>query len=129
MNYNPYQRPMLNNYMGIQGKIVNDFGEITVNDVPMNGQCAFFPKSDMSEIQIRRWNANGLIENAIYRPYEPNLGQINDIPMNDSPKDINSLYESINERLERIEKALNPTKKRGAKNEPVADDAESDSKQ
>ena len=34
---------------GIVGKIVNDFSELTANDVPMNGSAAFFPKADQNQ--------------------------------------------------------------------------------
>lgn len=53
---------------GIIGRVVNDFGEITANDVPMDGRSAVFPKSDMSEIQVRAWSADGKIVPVTYIP-------------------------------------------------------------
>ena len=55
-------------YQGIFGRIVDDFGAITANDVPMNGIGAVFIKKDGSEIQIRNWNANGTIATTSYIP-------------------------------------------------------------
>ena len=55
-------------YQGIFGRIVDDFGAITANDVPMNGGGAVFIKKDGSEIQIRSWTANGTIATTSYSP-------------------------------------------------------------
>lgn len=62
--YNPYQmyqQPYAQfiGHNGMSGRYVNDFSEITANDVPMNGQGEVFVKNDLSEVQIRAWNANG----------------------------------------------------------------------
>lgn len=79
-NINPFQNQMFQNYMqgpqmayqpaGISGKYVNDFNEITANDVPMNGSPSIFLKSDRSEIQIREWSPNGQIVPRLYRAVE-----------------------------------------------------------
>lgn len=58
----PQQFAMLN------GKIVDDFGMITANDVPMDGNGAIFIKKDGSEIQLRNWSANGTIQTTSYKP-------------------------------------------------------------
>lgn len=50
------------------GRPVNDFGEITANDVPMDGRSAIFPKADMSEIQVRAWSSDGKIVPVTYIP-------------------------------------------------------------
>lgn len=80
---NPYYQPMRNNYYvpmyqpqpqmptvqnGIAGRIVNDFAEITANDVPMDGRSAFFPKGDMSEILVKNWGADGSIRTMTFKP-------------------------------------------------------------
>lgn len=41
------------------GRPVNQVEEITANDVPMNAPYALFPKSDLSEIYLKSWTANG----------------------------------------------------------------------
>lgn len=64
-SFSSYQAQQL----GIAGKYVNDFSEITANDVPMNGMPAVFAKNDRSEIQLREWNPNGQIVTTLYKPY------------------------------------------------------------
>lgn len=55
-------------FAGLNGKIVDDFGMITANDVPMDGNGAIFIKKDGSEIQMRNWTANGTIQTTSYKP-------------------------------------------------------------
>lgn len=50
------------------GKIVDSFENVTVNDVPMDGTPATFVKRDLTEIQVRMWNANGQIVTTSYKP-------------------------------------------------------------
>lgn len=65
--YQMQQQPIQTSQMGINGKYVNDFSEVTANDVPMNGLPAVFVKNDRSEIQLREWNPNGQIVPTSYR--------------------------------------------------------------
>lgn len=102
------------------GKIVNDFNEITANDVPMNGNAAFFPKADGSELQVRSWSANGTIQTVVYRPIAPdNTEQDTNIPQNDFTAlndGINAFREEILARLDSIEKSVaKPTTSRTKK--------------
>lgn len=60
----PIQQPM--QQIGISGRYVNDFGEISASDIPMNGP-AIFAKNDRSEIQLREWNPNGQIVTTSYK--------------------------------------------------------------
>ena len=53
---------------GINGKIVPAVENITANDVPMDGNVAFFPKQDMSEIYAKSWNADGTIRTIVFKP-------------------------------------------------------------
>lgn len=55
-------------FQGLMGRIVDDFGVITANDVPMDGNGAVFIKRDGSEIQIRNWTANGTISSTSFIP-------------------------------------------------------------
>lgn len=65
-------------YQGLFGRVVDDFGAITANDVPMNGLGAVFIKKDGSEVQIRSWTANGTIATTSYMPVlEPNNAEAN----------------------------------------------------
>lgn len=96
---------------GIVGKIVNDFSELTANDVPMNGSAAFFPKADGSELQVRSWTANGTIQTVVYRPVQPeNATECANIPQvdfNALNEDVRALREDIKGVREMIEKSMN----------------------
>lgn len=101
---------------GIVGKIVNDFSELTANDVPMNGSAAFFPKSDGSEIQARAWTANGTIQTVVYKPVldqnQPEGTNIPQMDFNALNEDVRALREDIKGVREMIEKSMNaPTPK------------------
>lgn len=109
---------------GIVGKIVNDFSELTANDVPMNGSAAFFPKADGSELQVRSWTANGTIQTTVYKPVQQeNSVEATNIPQNDFNalnEDVRALREDIKGVREMIEKSMevsSPKTARGKKAE------------
>lgn len=108
----------------IIGKVVNDFSEITANDVPMNGNAAFFPKADGSELQVRSWASNGTIQTVVYKPVlEQNQAEATNTPQMDFNalnEDVRALREDIIARLDRLEQSMAvPTAKaaRGKKGE------------
>lgn len=106
------QQPQIpqNQTQGLIGKVVNDFTEITANDVPMNGVSAVFPKADLSEVQLRTWTANGTIQTITYKPIlEQNQSEGTNIPQNDFTtlnEGINAFREEILARLDNIEKSM-----------------------
>lgn len=124
------QQPVQQQPQGIVGKIVNDFSELTANDVPMNGSAAFFPKADGSELQVRSWTANGTIQTVVYRPVQAeNTAEGTNIPQMDFNalnEDVRALREDIKGVREMIEKsiAVPPAKTtaRGKKTEVNADE-------
>lgn len=110
------QQPVQNQPQGIVGKIVNDFSELTANDVPMNGSAAFFPKADGSELQVRSWTPNGTIQTIVYKPVQPeNQSEATNIPQMDFNalnEDVRALRKDIKGVREMIEKSMNiPTTK------------------
>lgn len=112
---------------GIIGKIVNDFSEITANDVPMNGSAAFFPKADGTELQVRSWSSNGTIQTVVYRPiFDQNGAEGTNIPQMDFNalnEDVRALREEISARFDRLEQSMvKPTGNRGKKPEVSADE-------
>lgn len=116
-----------NQPQGIVGKIVNDFSELTANDVPMNGSAAFFPKADGSEIQARAWTANGTIQTIVYKPVQTeNQSEATNIPQMDFNalnEDVRALREDIKGVREMIEKSINvPTPKATTRNKKEADE-------
>lgn len=145
MNYNPYLYNQnnyqtqnqfqpnfgLNSLSGINpqstilGRTVNAFNEITANDVPMNGMCAYFPKADMSEISVRKWNNNGTISQTVYKPVlEPTGDKTDNLPS----MELESQYKAISERLDRIERMLVPWR-RGEDYDAARIDTENSHKQ
>lgn len=124
--YQPTYYPMFNqptnqpafNPSGLSGRIVDDFGMITVNDVPMDGSPSVFVKRDNSEIQIRRWGNDGRIYNVSYLPQIEAKAEETTIST-DSVKQ--SEFDALAQRLEGIEskldKLLRPVKGKEVKDE------------
>lgn len=98
----------------IAGKVVNDFNQIMPNEVPMDGSNATFVKSDLSEIQLRAWNGNGQIQTISYKPVfsqEPQQANISTVAQAQAQNDaINDVVALFNERMDRLEKLLKPTR-------------------
>lgn len=108
-SYQPqYQQPQFGNYpqyqqqntqpvmpMGISGKIVNDFNEITIKDIPTDCSPAFFIKSDYSEIQSRRWSDTGNVIPVTYKA----------VDMSENVQ--NGPFDQLNERLDEIVALIN----------------------
>ena len=106
----PYGQVQQNYGNNIAGKIVNDFSEITCNDIPMNGQGAIFVKGDLSEIVLKKWESNGTISTMPFKPFvEQNPNNV----ANDSLKGENDPFKSflstfedqmrvLNEKIDRI---------------------------
>nr|DAH78409.1 MAG TPA: hypothetical protein [Caudoviricetes sp.] len=63
------QQPIPQRIAGISGRMVQSAENINANEVPMDGNVAFFPKQDLSEIYVKGWNANGAIDTIVYKPY------------------------------------------------------------
>lgn len=98
---------------GLNCRIVDDFNSIVANDVPMDGNGAFFVKRDGSEVQHRNWAANGTIVTTPYKPVQPenqsegtNMPQIDFNTLNE---DVRALREDIMARLDSIEKYMGGT--------------------
>ena len=94
----------------IIGRAVNDFSEITANDVPMDGRSAIFPKNDMSEIQVRTWGNDGKIITTSYKPILEHKNQMADISILESEKLKIGLSDDVTDafmkRFDDIEKRL-----------------------
>lgn len=132
-NVNPYLdrmnqvQPMQQPVPGLAGKIVEDFGTITANDVPMDGNGAIFVKRDGSEIQIRNWSANGTIATSRFKPVlEDQAGKLSNELVNapvrlsdDVVAMLQENFSGINERLDKLERAIKPSTKR---KEPGSDE-------
>ena len=93
-------------YQGLFGRVVDDFGAITANDVPMNGLGAVFIKKDGSEVQIRNWTANGTIATTSYMPVlEPNNAEANTSAPNESGlrlSELTTLIEGVSGKVDKL---------------------------
>ena len=103
--YNPYQVQNIGQ-LGIVARMVDDFGYITANDVPMDGNGAIFIKRDGSEIQRRAWTAHG---NIIVTSYLPQIATQNDLAVNVSSEGeksnlgaFNEFTEAFNEKMKSL---------------------------
>ena len=94
----------------LNGRIVNSIEEITANDVPMNVPYSIFPKNDLSQIYIKSWNPNGIIQTIAYAPIQPeNTEQGTNIPQTDFNalnEDVRALRQEISDRFDRLESSM-----------------------
>ena len=108
-NYNPqpYNLPPAS-VSGLNGansqpqtpsRIVNEFTEVTIGDIPTNGTPGFFIKADGSEIQSRRWSEDGRIVTMRFLP------EAAAAPQPDP-------FDRIMQRLDALEAALTPKTRR-----------------
>lgn len=111
-----------NNYLqqaqGMAGKYVNDFSEITANDVPMGGQPAIFVRNDRNEIQLREWSPNGQILSTLYRPYkeEPQqaIEQSSQPSFDVKAELLDPIFDKLSELEQQLAKLSKPTTKKVA---------------
>lgn len=111
------QQPMMNMQVQQMQKvqmlncgIVDDFGIISANDVPMDGNGAIFVKRDGSEIQFRNWSANGTITTSVFKPVL--VDNTKEISLNEE----NSLerlsgafaeeFKKLSDKMDKLEEAL-----------------------
>lgn len=118
----PYQSPAPAANMqplnaGIPGRVVNTFQEVTIGDIPTNGSVAFFIKSDLSEIQTRKWSDDGRVLVGSFRPENPqpvNLPTDSAKAQEGAPAlataDILKRLDEIDARLDQIITKPTPTK-------------------
>lgn len=124
MNYR--QQTMFGNQpKTIVGGFVEDFSVITANDVPMQ-QPATFIKNDGSEIQVRNWNANGTISTTSYKPIIENQIESTENTSTDKlntlNEDMKAFREEINNRFDKLEKAIATKPSSKARKEAVSDE-------
>lgn len=94
----PVQQQMFQPYQTntIAGKIINRDEDINVNDIPMDGSVAIFPKADYSEIEARQWNSNGTISKIVFKPIQT------DNPSNSTLEEEKLKYEEISKQFEGV---------------------------
>lgn len=124
------QTPNMVQQPGLIGKMVNDVSMVSPNDVPMDGNIAIFPKSDMSEIYCKQWKQDGTIQTVVYKPVlEQNQTDGANMPQMDFNalnEDVRALREDIKGVRDMIEKSMAvpaaKTAQRGKKTEVSANE-------
>lgn len=113
-------------YQGLMGRIVDDFGAITANDVPMNGMGAVFIKKDGSEIQIRNWTANGTIATTSYSPVleakEEKVGNLPSVNTEARFDEVLNLVGTISDKVDNLAAQLNDFAKPKSNNRTKKED-------
>lgn len=94
---------------GLAGRFVDDVSTVTANEVALDGSPSVFVKKDLSEVYLKRWNQNGLIDTVVYKiQAEDPLIQLNKEETTPSIEDtLNKLFEPFQQRLSSIEDKLN----------------------
>lgn len=87
-------------------KTVNSFDEVTANDVPMNTPYTVFVKSDLSEVQLRHWNASGQIESMTYNAIKVQA------PKNPETEELREEIRKLSNKVEDLSRMM-----RGKRNE------------
>ena len=96
------------------GRPVNQVEEITANDVPMNAPYALFPKSDLSEIYLKSWTANGTIQTISFKPVQMNqadnsLRNQSELKIGlteDVTQALMSQFEELKNKIDRLEQSM-----------------------
>ena len=67
------QQPMVqqNQVMSLNGEIVDSIDVVKAKNVDMSGQPTFYPKSDLSEVYVKRLMADGTSQIVTYKAVQP----------------------------------------------------------
>lgn len=102
----PQQAPI-----GVPGRWVNDFNEITPGEIPMNGTICFFPKTDYTCIYAKVWDKNGKLQDFTFVPETPAQAEPAVIQNNEQMDKVMAKLEDIQSQLSRMNKPYKPNKK------------------
>lgn len=112
--YNPYQQQFNPNFQspqyqqprGLSGRMVDDISTVGANEVNLDGTPSIFVKRDLSEVYIKRWNQNGMIDTSCYRLYIPEVVKAepkeNEFVLEDSIKSLQAALLGIDEKIDRV---------------------------
>lgn len=105
----------LNNFSAL-GKIVESEDIVKTTDIPMDGNMYYFPKADGSMVFGKQWLANGTTRLITFKPILND--ELNNLPQNEIKSEFALLdefkiafmeqFDSVTERLDKIEKAIRP---------------------
>lgn len=92
-----YSPPIQPQFVGLNGRIVDDEGDIKPNEIPMDGSISLFPAKDFSCIYVKKWGSDGKLY-----PYKFVPERTEEPSKQEETGDI----VRIKEQLNRIEKLL-----------------------
>lgn len=69
--YNQQPMAQQNQTMGLNGEIVDSIDVVKAKNVDMSGQPTFYPKSDLSEVYVKRLMADGTSQIVTYKSVQP----------------------------------------------------------
>lgn len=92
---------------GVPGRVVCQEGEITAQEVPMDGSMSFFPLSDGSAIVGKRWNADGTIQTVRYIAEQPAQATVQDT----TPSYVDAILGGIEDIKTQLSTARRPARK------------------
>lgn len=102
----------------IAGRTVADFSEITASEIPMDGRSAIFPKSDLSEIVVKNWAADGTIRTIAFKPVlnpqantsTSELKETDSNPFGEVLRGIQNDIKTLTDKIDRIGKPVKSKK-------------------
>lgn len=98
-------------FANLSGKMVDSIDVVRATDIPMDGGTYYFPKADHTEVYSKRWLANGTTETLVYKLYIEQPKPQEPAPVVFPVEEWNGRFDSVEERLSRLEKAaLSPSK-------------------
>ena len=112
------QPQMAQNQFNPFGKMVESIDIVKVTDIPMDGNMYYFPQADGQAIYGKKFLPNGQTQILAYKPIlddDPNTLSNDDEKLKfDLLERVTDLFQenisSVNDRLDKIEKYLKPTK-------------------
>lgn len=103
----PQQYPQQVNML--QGKVVDSLDVVKATDIPMDGNCYYFPKADGTEVYAKRWLPTGKTEVVVYKPsMEEKADSTSNVEVQSQSlyNDVMNKLNGIDERLGKMEKSL-----------------------
>lgn len=87
----------------LSGRMVDDISTVGANEVNLDGSPSIFVKRDLSEIYVKRWNQNGMIDTVQYKVTVPVAPKpdTGGFVIEDSIKSLQDTLASVNEKLDK----------------------------
>lgn len=90
----------------LTGRVVNDFRDINIGDIPTDGSVAYFIKSDLSEIQTRKWSPDGNVDIGYFKPFSPQVVNVSTDTKEEQIDRTLASIEALNTRFDTIEEQI-----------------------